>query len=123
MWDDFIQEEIRRESLHGGQQRGEEEENLAFTEKGKGKAKKKKPNEGETSQDKKKKDVSKVKCFTCHKSGHFASQCHYKKKGKGKHQVATSVEIDEFADKFEKQFSWHPSKPTDLFWEWRCGSR
>ena len=73
MWDDFIQEEIRRESLHGDQQGGDEEENLALTRKSKGKVKKKKPTEGATSQEKKKKDVSKVKCFACHKPRHFTS--------------------------------------------------
>ena len=45
MWDDFIQEEILRESLHRGQQRGDEEENLDLTGNSKGKAKKN-PNGG-----------------------------------------------------------------------------
>jgi hypothetical protein len=55
------------------------DENLALvsqTRKGKGKGSNKKGNsEGETSQSGKKKDLSKVKCFACHKSGHYASQC------------------------------------------------
>ena len=84
MWDDFIQEEIWRDSLNGGQHGEDEEENLALAGKSKGKAKKKKPSEGATSQEKKKKDVSKLKCFAYHKRRHFASQCPYKKKGKGK---------------------------------------
>lgn len=49
--------------------------------------------------------MSKVKCFTYHKLGHFTSHCHYKKKGKGKQQVATFVKVDEFFDRFEKEFS------------------
>jgi hypothetical protein len=56
----------------------------------------------------KKKDLSKIKCFTCHKSGHYASQCLEKKKGRGKsQQVATSAEtqLDEFVVKFERDFS------------------
>jgi hypothetical protein len=55
------------------------------------------------------KDLSKIKCFICHKNDHYASQCPEKKKGKGKHQhqVATSVEtqMNEFASKFKKDFS------------------
>ena len=45
-----------------------DEEALALTRKSKGKAKKKKGG-------KKNIHVSKVKCFICHKQGHFASQC------------------------------------------------
>lgn len=66
-----------------GQQKGDKEENLALARKSKGKAKKK-PSGGATSQDEKKKDMSKVKCFSYHKPKHFANQCPYKKKGKGK---------------------------------------
>jgi hypothetical protein len=40
----------------------------------------------------KKKNLSKVKCFACHKSGHYASQCPEQKKGKSKsQQVAVSA--------------------------------
>jgi hypothetical protein len=51
-----------------------------------------------------KKDMSKMKCFACHKTGHYVSQCPNKKEA----QVAasTSIEIDEFAEKF---FSGRPS--------------
>jgi hypothetical protein len=31
-------------------------------------------------------DLSKVKCFACQKSGYYASQCHERKKMKGKSQ-------------------------------------
>jgi hypothetical protein len=34
--------------------------------------------------DTRKKDLSKVMCFQCHKMGHYANQCPLKKKGKGK---------------------------------------
>jgi hypothetical protein len=45
-----------------------------------------------------KKDMSKVKCFACHKIGNYASQCPNKRKGKKETQVATSTstEIDDF---------------------------
>jgi hypothetical protein len=104
LWDDCIQEETREESKASKQ--GDGEENLALVsqaKKGKGKGSKGN-SEGETSQPGKKKDLSKIKCFACHKSGHYASQCPEKKKGQGKsQQVATSTEtqLDEFAAKFE----------------------
>jgi hypothetical protein len=64
-------------------------------------------NGGETSQSGKK-ELSKIKCFVCHKSGHDASQCLEKKKGQGKsQQVASSTEtqVDEFAVKFETKLT------------------
>jgi len=43
-----------------------------------------------------------MKSFAYHKPKHFTNQYPYKKKGKGKQQVATSTEVDEFPDKFEE---------------------
>jgi hypothetical protein len=56
------------------------------------------------------KDLSKIKCFICHKHDHYESQFLKKKKGKGKQQqkkVATSAKnkVNEFSTKFEKDFS------------------
>jgi hypothetical protein len=109
LWDDCIQEETREESKRNKQ--GSSDENLALvskTRKGKGKSSSKKGNnDGGSSQPGKKKDLSKIKCFSCHKNGHYASQCPEKKKGKGKTQTTTSTEtqLDEFATKFEKDYS------------------
>jgi hypothetical protein len=53
----------------------------------------------------KKKDMSKVKCFACHKTGHYTSQCSNKKKKNQEPEVSTSVEIVEFTEKYEREFS------------------
>ena len=72
-----------------------DEEALALTWKSKGKAKGKKDN-------KKNLDISKVKCFICHKQGHFASQCLDRKK-KSNTQMVGSAEVDEFNKKFNEE--------------------
>jgi hypothetical protein len=54
----------------------------------------------------KKKDMSKVRCFACHKTGHYASQClNKKKKKKSKPEVSASAEVEEFVERYEKEFS------------------
>ena len=45
--------------------------------------------------------MSKVKCFACHKFGHYAGQCLNRKKK----QVAASADVDDFASTFEREFS------------------
>jgi hypothetical protein len=82
LWDDCIQEETREESK-SGKKEDEEEENLALvskTRKGKGKGSNKQGNSEESTSQPGKKDLSKIKCFTCHKFGHYASQCLEKKR-------------------------------------------
>jgi hypothetical protein len=66
LWDDFVHEEIRiGQAGLSSSTLLEEEEGLALAGKAKGKKKKK--------GGKKNIDFSKVKCFQCHKMGHFAS--------------------------------------------------
>jgi hypothetical protein len=75
---------------------------------GKGKSSNKKGNNDEgSSPPGKKKDLSKIKCFLCHKNGHYVSQCSEKKKGKGKtgKTTSTKTQVDDFATKFEKFYS------------------
>jgi hypothetical protein len=53
----------------------------------------------------KKKDMSKVRCFACHKTSHYASQCPNKKKKKLEPKVSASEEIAEFAERYGREFS------------------
>ena len=46
--------------------------------------------------------MSKVKCFACQKMGHYAGHCPNKKKKK--QQTAATMEIDDFAVRFERDF-------------------
>ena len=67
LWDDFVQEESREGILQSHP--SGEEENVALVAAGKGK---------------KKKDLSKVRCFACNSFGHYASQCPNTEKRKKK---------------------------------------
>jgi hypothetical protein len=51
--------------------------------------------------------MSKVRCFECHKTSHYASQCPNKKKNKKELEVAAtaSTEMNAFAEKFDDEFS------------------
>jgi hypothetical protein len=53
----------------------------------------------------KKKDMRKVKYFSCHKTGHYVSQCSNKKKKKSKPEVSASTEVAEFTERYEKEIS------------------
>jgi hypothetical protein len=89
-----VQEEIRlgKSSRSSSSPHIVDEEGLALASKGK----KKKGGKKDI-------DFSKVKCFQCHKMGHFASQCPEKKK-KNKPQMAASAKVEEFAKSFEEDF-------------------
>ena len=75
-----------------------------MTTKGKKKNKKGPKKGGAKQQDGQKKDLSTVKCFACHKMGHYAATCHNKKKNK-KQQTTASAEVDDFSMRFQSEFS------------------
>ena len=85
-------------SQHGGG----EADTVALAAKGKKKVGKKGPKVGDkkNSGGEQQRDMSKVKCFVCHKFGHYAGQCPNKKK-----QVVASADVEEFASKFDREFS------------------
>ena len=78
---------------------------MALIAKGKKKSKKG-PKKGgaKQQQDGQKKDISTVKCFACHKMGHYAAESPNKKKKKQQQTIA-SAEIDDFAARFQREFS------------------
>lgn len=79
LWSDFTQEELRLSLVKGTirndsrelKAEKEEEENVALVSKGKAK---KVPTQGQSLKggEKKKKDISKVKCFACGEFVHYA---------------------------------------------------
>jgi hypothetical protein len=91
LWDDFVQEELRCSSGSSGQQRiSEGDEDPALWTKGKkkvGKGARQGPKRGAKTQGEsgngKKRDMSKVKCFSCKRMGHYAGQCPNRKKQGG----------------------------------------
>jgi hypothetical protein len=77
LWDDFTQEELRLDATQASQPKSEEEENVALHAK-------KSSGAGGS------RDMSKVRCFACHKTGHYANQCPKKKKKKKEEGVRGS---------------------------------
>jgi hypothetical protein len=88
LWDDFTQEEIQ-EGSQEKEMDGADDKNVALVVKG----------------NEKNKDMSKVRCFSCHKTSHYASQCPNNNKKKSEPEVSASTEIAEFAERYEREFS------------------
>jgi hypothetical protein len=93
LWDDFTQEELRVDASQASQPKSEEEENVVLYAK-------KSSGAGGS------RDMGNVRCFACHKTGHYASKCPNKKKKKESKVAATTfAEMDAFAEKFDEEFS------------------
>jgi hypothetical protein len=88
LWDDFTQEELRVDASQASEPKSEEEENVALHAK---------KNSGAGGS----RDMGKVRCFACHKTGHYASKCPNKE---SEVATTTSIEMDAFAEKFEDKF-------------------
>jgi hypothetical protein len=106
LWIDCIQEEtwlVSRDGLDG-LVKSSSDENYALaglTRKGRrGSFSRRASLSREASPEpRRKKDLSKIRCFECYDYGHYASQCpHWKGKGRGKQTSA--VEVDDVADMF-----------------------
>lgn len=87
LWADLRQEEIRRPNKMGSSSKGvwiknEEEEDAALASAGK-------------QEKRKKKDLSKVKCFNCGELGHYANWCLRKKtKGEASDSKETPTKVE-----------------------------
>eukprot|EP00253_Pinus_taeda_P036312 PITA_36312 len=99
---DYYMEEIRRSTQDGSSSKNDDEENLALESKerkGKGKASHFKSN---SSHGGKKGDMSKVRCFNCHKIGHYATNFPSKKSKKGS---SKGSEGEALASQFKMDFT------------------
>jgi hypothetical protein len=96
LWDDFTQEEIQERSQSSGQKgHGANEENVALATKSKSKK------QGSSG-----KDLSKVRCFVCNQYAHLVAQFPKRKKMEEEGPIAAATTaIEEFADKFDREFS------------------
>ena len=102
LWSDLMQEGIRRSIGDGSSSKNDDEENMALASKarkGKGKASHFKSN---SSHGGNKGDMSKVRCFNCHKMGHYATNFPSKKSKKGSSEGS---EVEELASQFEMDFT------------------
>jgi hypothetical protein len=95
-----VQEEFRQNTRDGSSSRHDDEEDCALNAKArKGKGKK---FHSKSESKVKKMDLSKVKCFHCHKHGHLATNYPQKRKNKTVAGVATGKPL---VSQFELDFS------------------
>ena len=57
------------------------------------------------SKNKKKKDLSQIKCYHCGQLGHYAAKCPEKNIVKTERDVAAFAVVEEYVTKFEQKFS------------------
>ena len=109
LWTELTEEELRlslfNRTNNNSQKIEEEQENVALV--GKGKTKKGSSKGLNPKGEKKKKDMSKIKCSGCQQFGHYVSNCPQSRKSekKGKKQGATSTSADELSSRMEDEFA------------------
>ena len=76
------------------------------------------PSQGQGEHMKKKKDLSKVKCFRCGELCHYSTQFHLRKKDKEekKEYHTTFAEIDRLSSKLEEESAMFVDIPKVLRW-------
>jgi hypothetical protein len=100
LWSDLVQEEFKRNTRDGSSSKHDDEEDFYLATKARRGKEKKLHSKSESKG--KKLDLSKVKCFHCHKHGHLTTNCPQKKKNKKVVGVAASEAL---ASQFELDFS------------------
>lgn len=72
------------------------------------------PSGGQVLQEekKKKKDLSKVKCFKCGEFGHYSTQCPQRNKD-NQDQAITSAKIDKLSSRMEEYFTMFATIPQE----------
>jgi len=83
LWSDLVQEEIKRNTRDRSSSKASDEENCAFATKARNGKEKRSLSESSSSNDGKKVDKSKVRCFHCHELGHYATNFPKKESKKG----------------------------------------
>eukprot|EP00253_Pinus_taeda_P002957 PITA_02957 len=100
LWSDLVQEEIRQNIRDGSSSKASDDENYALA------AKEKKDkvslSESSSSNDEKKVEKSKVRCFCCHEVGHYASNCPQRK---SKKESGEGSKGEALASQFELDFT------------------
>ena len=93
-------------SKNGGTKHIKEEENVAHASK------------GQQGQRRRKKNVSKVKCFRCGELGHYNTQCPLRKKGKEEKQdqQVAAAEIDRLSSRLVEEFAMITDTPPKVRW-------
>ena len=102
LWSDLVSEEIRRTTMDGSSSKHDDEVDFSLATKEKMKKGKKFHSRSEASEYGKEHNMSKVKCFHCHKFGHIATNCPHKKKNK---MVVGATTGESLASQFELEFS------------------
>jgi len=99
---DLVQEEIRQNTRDGSSSKAPDEENFSLAAKAKKGKEKGSLSKSSSSNDGKKVDKSKVRCFRCHEVGHYATNCPRRKSKKGSGE---GYEGEALASQFELDFT------------------